>query len=56
MIGGISMKEELIDKLLNYFINENKEYLNIDIPNDIEDKAIGIQDDINEVIKGVSEI
>ncbi|MBR1718193.1 MAG: macro domain-containing protein [Bacilli bacterium] len=32
------MKEELIDKLLNYFINENKEYLNIDIPNNIEEK------------------
>ena len=25
MIGGISMKEELIDNLLNYFINENKD-------------------------------
>lgn len=32
------MKEELIDKLLNYFINENKEYSNIDIPNNIEEK------------------
>ena len=32
------MKEELIDKLLNYFIDENKEYSNIDIPNNVEDK------------------
>ena len=32
------MKEELIDKLLNYFINENKEYSNIDSPNNIEEK------------------
>lgn len=32
------MKEELIDKLLKYFINENKEYSNIDIPNNIEEK------------------
>lgn len=32
------MKEELIDKLLNYFIDENKEYSNIDIPNSVEDK------------------
>lgn len=32
------MKEELIDNLLNYFINENKEYSNIDIPNNIDEK------------------
>lgn len=32
------MKEELIDNLLNYFINENKEYSNIDIPNNIDKK------------------
>jgi len=38
MIGGILMKEELIDKLLNYFITENKEYSNIDIPNNIKEK------------------
>ena len=46
--------------ILDYFficfflIRINDKYANI--PNDIEDKAIGIQGDINEVIKGVSEI
>lgn len=47
--------EELTYKLPNAFlIRVNDKYANV--PNDIEDKAIGIQDDINEVIKGVSEL
>jgi O-acetyl-ADP-ribose deacetylase (regulator of RNase III) len=32
------MKEKLVDELLNYFINENKEYSNIDIPNSYIEK------------------
>ena len=44
--------EDLTDKLPNAFlIRVNDKYANV--PNDIKDKAIGIQDDINEVIKGV---
>ena len=47
--------EDLTYKLSNAFlIRINDKYANI--PNDIEDKAIGIKDDINEVIKGVSEV
>ena len=47
--------EDLAYKLPNAFlIRVNDKYANV--PNDIEDKAIGIQDDINEVIKGVSEV
>ena len=47
--------EELTYKLPNAFlIRINDKYANV--PNDIEDKAIGIQDDINKVIKGVSEV
>ena len=47
--------EELTYKLPNAFlIRVNDKYANV--PNDIEDKAIGIKDDINEVIKGVSEL
>jgi O-acetyl-ADP-ribose deacetylase (regulator of RNase III) len=32
------MKEELVDKLLDYFISENKEYNDINIPNSYEEK------------------
>ena len=47
--------EELTYKLPNAFlIRINDKYANV--PNDIEDKAIGIQDDINKVIKGVCEL
>ena len=46
--------EDLTYKLSNVFlIRVNDKYANV--PNDLDDKAIGIQDDINEVIKGVSE-
>ena len=47
--------EELTYKLPNAFlIRVNDKYANV--PDDIEDKAIGIKYDINEVIKGVSEV
>lgn len=47
--------EDLTYKLPDAFlIRVNDKYANI--PNDIEDKAIGIQDDINKVVKGVSEV
>lgn len=32
-------KEELVDKLLNYFINEKKTIYNIDIPRNYKEKG-----------------
>ena len=47
--------EELTYKLPNAFlIRVNDKYANV--PNDLDNKAIGIQEDINEVIKKVSEL
>lgn len=40
-------KEELVDKLLNYFINEKKTISNIDIPKDYKEKRLLLRGIVN---------